>query len=331
MARLAAWLFGLTASSVSGKWLRGGGNSSINATLDQLPFADPEAAALRQCSNGKRIIYVGDSTFRYEYLAMAYFMEHGKCYSGPNALKPDPSVEAEVMAHFRTFGSPIYPIAPGCVDGGGRAWEPFYRYTNSLLNNHETCDCFRDDADGRGTTATENRMYVSADNSVSVSYFQWFGETLSPRGTVNVFNKEIPCPPGQTPATSSRWMFDLPTFLSTIVRQLRPTHLIVSVAWWPFQSLHNDFWSKVAMAGAAAVSDTGGTVYWRTTPKPRQTVEPNNVLGTFGHLFQNAGWQLYPAAEVIDQLAGNVFTDGVHVTSEGNCNMIASFLKRICV
>eukprot|EP00927_Polykrikos_kofoidii_P066185 TRINITY_DN61832_c0_g1_i1.p1 TRINITY_DN61832_c0_g1~~TRINITY_DN61832_c0_g1_i1.p1 ORF type:complete len:346 (+),score=31.80 TRINITY_DN61832_c0_g1_i1:57-1094(+) len=337
---LIALILGIRAAC--GVRFRGSGKFVGNITKgNQVPFEDPaEEVALRQCASGKRIVYIGDSTFRYEYMAMAYFIEHGRWPTGSNTLNPDPSSEMNVISYFRTVGVPQYPLIPGCVSGGGQVWEPLYRYTNALLNNNEACDCFRMDNDGQGTTATENRMYKSADGSVSVSYFQWFGEMASPRGTMDILaraSKHIApaCPPGQKLSGSSEWRMDLPAFVSTVVRQLRPTHLIIALAWWPSPHLDQSFWSSLATAGAAAVSDTGGIVYWRTTPKPHGQTAPSETFSQYGHFFQQAGWQIYSAEAFIDQLLTfrsnkDVFWDGMHLSSQGNCYTARAFLRNIC-
>jgi len=67
--------------------------------------------------------------------------------------------------------------------------ESYLRYSNTVFNGRETCDCYKNDPKGEFHIAdiynqTENRIYSNGDTMIA--YFQWFGDTVNPRGSVNL-------------------------------------------------------------------------------------------------------------------------------------------------
>eukprot|EP00959_Pyramimonas_sp_CCMP1952_P380141 7963872-Pyramimonas_sp.AAC.1 len=54
--------------------------------------------------------------------------------------------------------------------------------------------------------------------------------------------------------------------MSTIIRYLSPTHVILQAGWHPqgdFERQH--VWEKLALTGEQVKSTTGSEVFWRTT------------------------------------------------------------------
>merc|ERR1712226_572636 len=100
-------------------------------------------------------------------------------------------------------------------------------------------DCYQDPGSrftNPNNHMTENRIYNNG--GVSISYFQWHGSTHPPRGTSGPFtfaNASIPyhptCPPGQFQGHYT-WSMSAPEFVSSLVRSILPTHLIISSGWW---------------------------------------------------------------------------------------------------
>merc|ERR1719331_3256996 len=170
-----------------------------------------------------------------------------------------------------TFPVPTH----GCHSPNPYGIETFYRYSNSLFNGHEACDCYKFGT-WSGTTdtynSTENRVYINGDTMIS--YFQYFGDVVPPRGTFDISPlleqpPKVPqqtCPIGQFPGKWS-WAQTLPDFLRTVVKKSKPTHVIVSASFWPILPHDLAFWNNVADAGAEAVRDSGGHIFWQTTPQ----------------------------------------------------------------
>lgn len=207
-----------------------------------------------QCLRGKRIVFIGDSTMRYEYLTLALFAEYG----GWEWMHDEPLVRMHGPKGFSTGPNPLFEkygrdvpyvggpagsvairakngcIKPYRVDHNV-SWESFYRYTSSLLSG-EQCDCFRDVCCA-GTT--ENRRYAAAPTApaagLELVFLQFFGDGgqsgvghQDVGGTVGLHsllsNVSPPCPPGQTlrrpkPGIGSRhwtWRMGVPDVLRVL-------------------------------------------------------------------------------------------------------------------
>eukprot|EP00966_Prymnesium_polylepis_P026739 617485-Prymnesium_polylepis.1 len=134
------------------------------------------------CLANKRIVYLGDSTSRYEYLALAHLAEYGALPSAghllcaPHAHWPNFQQHDLLMGQWR-FMRQRFPrnlSAPrqvtNCVSSWTE-WDIFYRYTNKLLHgaqSTESCDCFRQKC---CDDALENRIYVNARLNTSIAFF----------------------------------------------------------------------------------------------------------------------------------------------------------------
>lgn len=303
-----------------------------------------------QCLAGKRIVFIGPSTSKFDYLALAYFAEYGRwpmedqVLIAGGATGPNPLYEWNVRNALQA-GAPLPPEVTvphhtaGC--NGGAGTESFLRYTNHILNAHEVCDCHQN-GDWKGVgdlyNATENRVYLNGGSMVS--YFQWFGDTVAPRGTVDMSPvlKPTPqavhlqCPVGQFPGKWA-WNFDIVSFLNNVVRHAAPTHLIISAAFWPTQPTDTARWEALAQAGAAAVAPSGGQVFWRTTPQRTEhaTTDPSSSVDTTP--FTNHGWKIFPAREIVAQFQGarlsdEIFYDFTHLRPAAASFLGQAFLQQ---
>jgi hypothetical protein len=98
--------------------------------------------------DGKRIVFVGDSTVRYQYLELAYFLAHGVC------------PESDLLDEH-------------AFDG----WKDFYNHTSALLGHTteryrttEICLCARSEGwPVEPGTVSEDRHFSYIDNEVCVN------------------------------------------------------------------------------------------------------------------------------------------------------------------
>lgn len=303
-----------------------------------------DRARLRQCLANKRIVFVGTSTLRYEYLTLAYFAEYGVWPSdmkqvmyGQNQYGPTPLVEQEVLFSTQLPWAATSPRQPlqGCKRDDLK-WESFYRYTNMIFNGHELCDCYRHGNDYGNTT--ENRIYRSASGDFSLAYFQWWGQFSNPHGqcTPAAYSTGTPgsvasqCRPGE--GASFAWAQPAPEFLLSAVKNMRPTHLVMNADWWPVDQLAPSFWQQLAAAGIQAVQPQGGRAFWRSSPAKFGARQPNFVDTT---PLTAAGWQGYPAAEIIAEVQPSwpnhaVFSDEyMHLTPAANVHVVHRFLQTL--
>lgn len=220
------------------------------------------------------------------------------------------------------------------------------RYSNAIFNGHEACDCYEF---GTWTTAadlynsTENRVYINGDTMIS--YFQYFGDLVPPRGTFDITpllrqppgNVQQTCPVGQFPGAWS-WAKTLPDFLRQVIRHANPTHVVVSSSFWSINPADTAFWSDVAAAGAESVTDSKGTVIWRTTPQRGQESLPYAYKSPRVDMtpFAQHGWQVFPAQQIVQNFQGAspndaIFYDFSHLRPASQTHLTQAFLaSHVC-
>lgn len=315
-------------------------NSSLVASKNHTAAASENHTArdrhLQSCLAGQRIVFIGPSTSKFDYIALAYFAEYGRwpiedqVVISNGATGPNPLYEWNVRNALKA-GQWLPPeiktvnAVPGCIGGGGT--ETFMRYTNHIMNAHEVCDCHQNGnwkGVGDWYNSTENRVYLNGNTMVS--YFQWFGDTVSPRGTIDMSPLLAPttpqavnlqCPVGQFPGKWA-WTLPLTDFLNNVVKYTNPTHLIISAAFWPTKPEDTARWEALAQAGANAVSGSGGQVYWRTTPQRTDHAQTDPASSVDTSPFVRHGWKIYDARGIVSQFQGarnndEIFYDFTHL------------------
>lgn len=283
-------------------------------------------------------------------MALAYFAEYGTwpdqdviTFGPPGQGQWGPNPMNEGAIH----GVPLPPavtmpvLKPGCQSAVPLTCEINYRYTNNLFNGHEACDCYEFGVWSQPAdlyNSTENRVYINGDTMIS--YFQYFGDIVPPRGTFDItpLLKQPPepitqtCPVGQFPGTWS-WAKTLPDFLKTVIRQSKPTHVVISSSFWPINPLSTAFWNEVAAAGAESVMDSKGQVIWKTTPQRIHESAPYKYASPRLDMtpFAQKGWQVFPAGQIVQNLQGGwpndaVFYDFAHLRPQPQCHVVQAFL-----
>jgi hypothetical protein len=305
---------------------------------------------LYSCLAGKRVVFIGPSTSKFDYIALAYFLEYGRwpleeqVAIGPSEMGPNPLYEWNVRNVAKAGGYlPPAVIAEQHVNGcnGGGGTETFMRYTNHILHGHEVCDCHQNgDWKGAGDwyNSTEDRVYWNGDTMLS--YFQWFGDIVPPRGTFDITQAlggnpqavQPTCPVGQFPGKWA-WTMPLTDFIKNVVTYANPTHLVISAAFWPSKPEDAQLWDGLAKAGAAAVQNQNGQVFWRTTPQrtDHPSTDPASLVDT-ARFLQN-GWKVYPAQQIVLQFQGartndEIFYDFTHLRPPAATHLMQTWLEQ---
>lgn len=238
-----------------------------------------------------------------------------------------------------------HPANPKCTIGTA---ESFFHYSNDLFNGHEVCDCYKNDPsrhfDGSDSfNQTENRVYRKG--STTIAYFQWFGDTVGPRGSVDftplarAAAQDEPlqqqCPPGQF---QGNWLWKLPLhhFVANFVRSLKPTHVVIDAAFWPTQADDRKFWDDLSLAGASAVQNTHGSVFWRTVPLRNDYPSEEASSSVDQQIFFSRGWKLFDARAAVASFQGAredkaAYSDTFHLNPAAESNLMWQFLqKHVC-
>ena len=94
--------------------------------------------SLARCLKGKRIIIMGDSTARFEYLTLAFIAHFGMA---PSEALPECH---KIWGNVNASQVRLPPKAEGCMFGNRYVGKSaFYTFTNELFGGHELCDCHR--------------------------------------------------------------------------------------------------------------------------------------------------------------------------------------------
>jgi len=305
------------------------------------------------CLKGKRIVFIGPSTAKADYIALTYFAEYGRwpekdtvVFGQPGhvvASGPNPMFGPALEYQKNVAGRPLPAPVAGCKVGTA---ESYLSYSNSVLNGHELCDCYKNDPSKEFHIAdiynqTENRIYANGDTMIA--YFQWFGDTVSPRGSVDFSPMTYmpwsadpfhaihqKCPAGQFKG-SFDWSIPVQHFISNFVKALKPTHVVVDAAYWPTDPHNSQFWEEISMAGADAVRDTMGSALWRTVPLRNDypIAEPSSSVN---HMyFKSKGWKVWDASAVIKSYRAHrvddeIFADTVHLRPHAESYLVWNFL-----
>ena len=119
---------------------------------------------IRERPRNLRLIFLGDSVTRYQYLSLAYFLRHGRWFdhhvTDRNNL---------VSAH--SFHHPMHP---------SEDWNEFFLQSNRMLYPMEVCDCLRS---WDGSVLVERRYFYDKENNNMAIYINMNGnERNSGRG-----------------------------------------------------------------------------------------------------------------------------------------------------
>ena len=113
-----------------------GGKPNVMPLTMTIP--SPETSSVQPLRN-LRLVFLGDSVTRYQYLSLAYFVRHKRWF--------DPNVTVNNLVNAHSFHHPLHP---------DEDWNEFFLQSNRLLHPLEICDCLRS---RDGNTVLERRYF----------------------------------------------------------------------------------------------------------------------------------------------------------------------------
>jgi hypothetical protein len=260
---------------------------------------------LRECLRDKHIVFVADSLGRYQYLALAYWLE---------TMEQPPAQWSNHQEKMATGElKPRNPSVCSELSWGNYSnkWGIFYDGTAKLLGGNEQCDCFRPDLIRccEHPRTLENRYYRLKEFNVKLTYIQLFGQ--NELHGHNLKDGKLPCEPGHfdPKEVPLDWKGTVSEVLRTIVKPMEPTHLIVNTGMWWEPKLDNAddmrWLEEVASAGNDVVAPTNGVAIWRTTTSERgglfiKDEAAKSVMKKAGWMIFDTGWLTYGLA-VLDE------------------------------
>jgi hypothetical protein len=230
---------------------------------------------LAKSLEGQRILMVGDSLMRFQYLSLVTML-----HTGVFAEHVSGSINASEI-----FRSTYLP------------WMDFYNRTTTLLVPNELCDCYRvENIEAEvwklyGNTK-EDRFYHDSTRNVSIWYIQYFGDSFPlygdwiPESTAGVFKHK-------------QWRFDnITEFLQGWNKNLvnAPTTLVLNAGFHVNRYRHQSHRDAVA----TAARNNFPRVIWKTTNYVqaellgnRSSTVDDEMCAYEGIECMNLGWTKY--------------------------------------
>jgi hypothetical protein len=200
---------------------------------------------------GLRLVLIGDSITRHQYLSLAYFLRYGKWF--------DPRVTPNLVNQ-----NDFKKVAATKNDG----WATFFRETNKILSPYERCDCFREkwrDVTQVDSHVIENRYFYDPERNNSLTYLLGFGNTISGlHGRVSPEDafRDINSTEYQHIDSPSEWRYaDWGMALEEYVAPLAATHVLMNAGYWPHDFDTNE---QSRDSIVKAFKKTGHVGIWRT-------------------------------------------------------------------
>jgi hypothetical protein len=126
------------------------------------------------CLANKHVSMIGDSITRYQYLSLAYLLEHGQF---PPRFARTSSKKA-ACHHVDEFGYPA--CSPSnepniCVESDWNGWDAYYSSLcgstdGGILNGRMECHSYRVKKAGQQLECHENAMYTNSDSRAVLSF-----------------------------------------------------------------------------------------------------------------------------------------------------------------
>lgn len=126
---------------------------------DSDPSVRRNSDLIRHRPRNLRLVFIGDSLTRYQYLSLAYFLRYGRWF--------DPSIYPNNLVYAHSFHHSFHP---------NDDWNEFLIQTNRMLQPNELCDCNRQEM---AQIAIERRYFQDDDRNNIMVYINVNGETTA--------------------------------------------------------------------------------------------------------------------------------------------------------
>ncbi len=209
------------------------GNEKVKSAVgrENIQHSESKDERLWKAMHNRRLMNVGESVLRYQYLDLIYILTH------------------QTWNHDEQLGNERLILGE---------WPSFISVTSKISGQGmELCECYRLDC-CKDWTVNENRKYHNPIMNTTVWYFQWFGDVSYPHGHFSIEDdiQPLDCMPNNCHqnATNNHWSSTSLTageFILRFVKAHHPDHVILN------SGLHRD------MNGKNEFSFREG-IYWRT-------------------------------------------------------------------
>jgi hypothetical protein len=261
---------------------------------------------VRRCFDGKKVVFVGDSLTRYQYLNLVNALYTGSWQT----IRPSIVAEKEWAD-----------------------WKSFHLGTNLRFGCNEVCDCYRDIKN----VFKENRHYFDSLRNISISMYLWLPmrpiHTL-PAPTVANFSlrcssaDEFQRPFREYAPTATSSEANITRFINEIVRPLKPDIFVINQGFWSFDALR----TPSAMADLYAASRSASRrPIWKTTTAPRR---PRGAVdsSSFVQMVTETGFEIFDAYNVTAPFSDQAefYWDMLHFHNNIYSHLNSAFSRQLC-
>eukprot|EP01041_Mallomonas_annulata_P013583 gene13583-28840_t len=191
----------------------------------------------------KRLVFIGDSLTRYQYLNFVHFLYTNSWFS------PHPRSELEHE---------------------WESWDAFFKGTSARTGCYEICDCHRNSSH----MGHETRHYHDPANNISIHFFLWLPPYISVKGFLKIpLSNEYYniCISGNETEKNDTFHYshnNIVSFLNTIIRPLSPDAIIINQGFWMHTQLRE---GKNFHVFAKTLSEITLLPIWKTTTAVKDT------------------------------------------------------------
>lgn len=236
----------------------------LDATYDEAVSHNLDL--IRPRPRNLRLIFIGDSVTRYQYLSLAYFLRYGRWF--------DPDIQLNDLVNSHSFHHPFHPFED---------WNEFFLQTNRILYPLETCDCTRDQHVSverryfKDTALNNILVYLNINGNETNEGHGHFGR-LEGGLVFREFEAGLPFGVGKINFDDIAWEFDR---WSGIIRhhisdmQLQPALVVLNAG------LHSHDFRDVEKAQQLQQSlrDSGMKSVWKTTTYRKSELRKDAISG----------------------------------------------------
>lgn len=315
---------------------------------------DDQDARLVSSLRGKSVVFMGDSNTRYQYLSLAYFLQHRRWPVTTTGRGFSIVDEASVFSEpaFSDPGSSMYQgnhTGMRAYSGPWMTWKwhAFQNMSTRSLDGREVCECQMN-----GMSGVENRFFqtgrASSGRAIRAS-FAWLGRAANWK----IDNKAVHhsrvgrwatrwidlkeqvaevCQDGRCRSTKAYHEEDALTFVNTSLRALAPDIVIFGPGGWiKMNEADREALREFMLAVKHLVGPSGRAIF-KTCPRgarrDRHGCANTDVCGDhpIRGLASETGWEIFDFFRLTDELFEvasrsdtkglRTYRDMFHVTDE---------------
>jgi hypothetical protein len=268
------------------------------------------ATAARQCLANRHIVWMGDSTSRFQFMTLLHLLEFGR-WSSPFIVSSDNSSQQHIDSSLCRD-----KIKAKKVD-----ITTYYQQRVRTMQPHLWCDCCRSQnvliMDRRRRKLhrkilkpAETWYYRNWERNLSQTFFfiyptrgRWRMTHNGMRGHWRWYGTKVgnvTCPAGKCCGPQTVWEGNLTHVLDTVIADLQPTDLVLSRGWGPFTQPELD-----GVAQSKLVSSGKVHLIWKPYGMQRSRLprDPRDVAAL--EYFQRLRWTIFDAYNITATLASS--------------------------